>query len=113
LEPLSPEQGREEAVPAAFPTRSDIPPLVPAIFPTGSEGAPAKSATTALLPVASPAWKNLPPVLLGSLTPEIRIRVASFYSSYSSVYEIFLLFCLRDLRTLGEPAAQPAHSALL
>jgi hypothetical protein len=29
---------------------------------------------------------GLPPVLLGSLTPEIRIRVESFYSS---VYEIF------------------------
>jgi hypothetical protein len=40
----------------------------------------------AVIPAPSRPAVRLPPVLLGSLTPEIRIRVESFYSS---VYEIF------------------------
>jgi hypothetical protein len=42
--------------------------------------------TAALVPAESRAALTLPPVLLGSLTPAIRLRVEHFYSS---VYEIF------------------------
>jgi site-specific recombinase XerD len=42
--------------------------------------------TTTLVPSESRALLAMPPVLLGSLTPEIRVRVDFFYSS---VYEIF------------------------
>jgi site-specific recombinase XerD len=47
---------------------------------------PAEPVTAALVPVASRAALALPPVLPGSLTPEVRARVEHFYSS---VYEIF------------------------
>jgi site-specific recombinase XerD len=72
LEPLVSEQGRE--------------PVLPAVWTPESGLEPAEPVTAALVPVASRPPVSLPPVLLGSLTPEIRVRVEHFYSS---VYEIF------------------------
>jgi hypothetical protein len=66
------EQGREEALPA--------------VFPTGSGIESADPGTATLIPYGSRASLALPPVLLGSLTPQNRHRVEHFYSS---VYEIF------------------------
>jgi len=66
------DPGREAAVPTGFPIESDK--------------EPAESAIAAVIPVPSRAPVSLPQVLLGSLTPEIRSHVESFYSS---VYEIF------------------------
>jgi hypothetical protein len=86
LEPAFTDPGREEAVPALFHTSSGIQPVDAEIFPTGSEVEQTVSGMDAVIPAPSRAAVRLPPVLLGSLTPEIRIRVESFYSS---VYEIF------------------------
>jgi hypothetical protein len=72
LQPLSTDPGGEPARPAV-PTPE-----------TG--GQPVEPVTAALVPASSQAALTLPPVLLGSLTPEIRVRVEHFYSS---VYEIF------------------------
>jgi site-specific recombinase XerD len=72
LETFAPEPGKELALP---------------IVPTPETGWQTPEPVTAtLIPAASRAALTLPPVLLGSLTPAIRVRVEHFYSS---VYEIF------------------------
>jgi hypothetical protein len=81
------DRGWEEAVPAPFPTNPDISSLVPEIFPTGSDINPPGGEMAAVLPAPSRPTLSLPPVLLGSLTPEIRVRVASFYSSVCEIFE--------------------------
>jgi hypothetical protein len=85
---LSTDQGREEALPAV------------SIPETGVEAV--ETETAALVRADSRAALTLPPVLLGSLTPEIRLRVQHFYSS---VYDIF--------RALGEPAQESPHPPCL
>ena len=72
MEQIANSPGREEGLPA------------PLSAETALEVAAAKAAT--VIPAASRAALALPPVLLGSLTPEIRSRVEHFYSS---IYEIF------------------------
>jgi site-specific recombinase XerD len=72
LESRSTDQGREEALPAV------------SIPETSVEAV--ETETAALVRADSRAALTLSPVLLGSLTPGIRVRVESFYSS---VYEIF------------------------
>ncbi len=63
--------GREEGLPAPF-------------SPETSQEAGGSNAVS-VIPAASRAALTLPPVLAGSLTPEIRSRVEHFYSS---IYEI-------------------------
>jgi hypothetical protein len=88
LEPEYTEQGREDPLPAAFPTGSGSEPLGPAIFSTGSGVEPAVlEEVSAVIPAPLRAAVSLPPVLLGSLTPEIRVRVESFYSSVYAIFE--------------------------
>jgi hypothetical protein len=72
MEQIANPPGREEGLPA---------PLSPE---TAVEVRAAKAAT--VIPAASGTALTLPPVLAGSLTPEIRSRVEHFYSS---LYEIF------------------------
>ena len=72
MEQIANAPGREESLPAPLPPE------------TGLEAS--GSNAVAVIPAASRVALTLPPILAGSLTPEIRHRVEHFYSS---IYEIF------------------------
>jgi hypothetical protein len=76
MEQTANSPGREDSLPAV---------LTPE---TGLESHESNLVT--VIPAPSRAALTLPPVLAGSLTPEIRSRVGHFYSS---IYEIFERWC--------------------
>jgi site-specific recombinase XerD len=46
--------------------------------------------TTELAPRITPGTAELPPVLAGSLTPEVRTRVGDFYNSVAAIFEAWV-----------------------
>jgi Phage integrase, N-terminal SAM-like domain len=59
---------------------------LPAVWSPETQGEAAESISGTLLPAPSGVTLTLPPVLAGSLTPAIRVRVEHFYSA---VYDLF------------------------